>query len=233
MSLAAAKRRRRGDTSPAPVVLVTGFEPFGGFDRNPSALVAQALDGITIGGAKVVGRVLPVDLKAIDAAIAATLKAVSPAAVIALGLAGSEPVIRLERVALNVADFSMPDNAGNRSRNAPIDSRGPDARLSRLPLEAILEALLAAGIPARLSETAGLYLCNAAMYRLLGRLSAGVPGGFIHLPPLPEQVAAQLRGMSGRPPERGAALASMALELQRRAVEIAIGATLAARRRGR
>lgn len=230
MTPAAARRKRRGGTAPSPVVLVTGFEPFGGFDRNPSALVAQALDGITIAGARVVGRVLPVDLEAIDAEVAAALKAASPAAVVALGLAGSEPVIRLERVALNVADFSMPDNAGNRRRNAPLDPRGPDARLSRLPLEGILEALLAAGIPARLSETAGLYLCNAAMYRLLGRLPDGVPGGFIHLPPLPEQVAAQLRGMAGRPPERGAALASMGLDLQRRAVEVAIAATLAARR---
>lgn len=227
MKRAPARPRSRGASASPPVALVTGFEPFGSFDRNPSALIAEALDGATVAGVRIVGRVLPVDLNAVDGALAAALRATGPDAVIALGLAASEPVIRLERVALNVADFTTPDNAGNLSRNAPLDPKGPDARSSRLPLEAILEALLGAGIPARLSETAGLYLCNAAMYRLLARLPAGVPGGFIHLPPLPEQVAATIRGMAGRPPERGAALASMPLDLQRRAIEIALATTFA------
>lgn len=214
-------------TKPATIVL-TGFEPFGGFARNPSALIVEALDGRTLAGARILGRILPVDLAGLDAALGKALAGTAPSAVIALGLAASEPVIRLERVALNVADFSTPDNTGAISRNAPLDPAGPDARLSRLPLEAILDGLLAAGVPARLSETAGLYLCNAAMYRLLGRVKAPTPCGFIHLPPLPDQIATLLRGRDGRPPERGLPLASMGLDLQRQAVEIAIAATIAA-----
>lgn len=209
-------------------ILLTGFEPFGGFARNPSALIVEALDGRTIAGVRILGRILPVDLAGLDAALGKALAGATPKAVIALGLAASEPVIRLERVALNVADFSIPDNTGALSRNAPLDPTGPDARLSRLPLEAILDRLLEAGIPARLSETAGLYLCNAAMYGLLGRVAAPTPCGFIHLPPLPDQVATLLRGRDGRPPERGLSLASMGLDLQRQAVEIAVAATAAA-----
>jgi hypothetical protein len=138
-------------------VLVTGFETFGGHDENPSALVATTLDGREIAGARVIGRILPVDLDGLDAALDAALADQNPDAVLAFGLAGNEAVIRLERVALNVADFGIPDNAGGMRRNAPLEPGGPDARFSRLPLEAILDATLAAGIPARLSDTAGLY----------------------------------------------------------------------------
>ena len=213
-----------------PRVLVTGFETFGGHDENPSALVARALDGREIGGARVVARILPVDLARLDAALDAAMAEVTPDMAIAFGLAGDEAVIRLERVALNVADFAIPDNGGAVHRNLPLEPGGPDARFSRLPLERILDAVLAAGIPVRLSQTAGLYLCNALMYRLLARLPAGVPGGFIHLPPLPAQVAAAIRGAGGRVAERGTGLASMALELQIQAVEIAVATTLGSRR---
>ncbi|MFM8679547.1 MAG: hypothetical protein ACKOGH_08050 [Alphaproteobacteria bacterium] len=126
----------------APTVLVTGFEPFDGDEENPSALVARALDGRRIAGAAIRCRLLPVSLDGLDAALDAALGDLSagPRAVIALGLAGGEAVIRLERVALNVADFRIPDNAGALARNLPLEPGGPDARLSRLPLEAILAA---------------------------------------------------------------------------------------------
>jgi pyroglutamyl-peptidase len=102
-------------------VLVTGFETFGGHDENPSALVATTLDGREIAGARVIGRILPVDLDGLDAALDAALADQNPDAVLAFGLAGNEAVIRLERVALNVADFGIPDNAGGMRRNAPLD----------------------------------------------------------------------------------------------------------------
>jgi pyroglutamyl-peptidase len=208
-------------------VLVTGFETFGGHDENPSALVAGALDGREIAGARVAARILPVDLARLDAALEAALAEVAPDVAIAFGLAGDEAVIRLERVALNVADFGIPDNGGALHRNRALEPGGPDARFSRLPLEAILDATLAAGIPARLSQTAGLYLCNAAMYRLLGKLAASRPCGFIHLPPLPGQIARRLRGADGRAEGRGAGLASLSLDLQIRAAEIAVATALA------
>ena len=213
----------------SPTVLVTGFEPFGGDDENPSAEVARALAGRRVAGAGIACRILPVDLDRLDAALDAALAGLAspPAAVLALGLASSEAVIRLERVALNVADFSIPDNAGALARNRPLEPGGPDARLSRLPLDSILAALLARGIPARLSETAGLYLCNAAMYRLLGRLPAGMPCGFVHLPPLPAQVARRIAKAGGRISGRDPGLASMPVDLQIRAIEVAVEATLA------
>jgi pyroglutamyl-peptidase len=208
--------------------LITGFEPFGGYATNPSADVARALDGRRVAGVPVVGRVLPVDMAALDRALAAVLRAVDPAAVILLGLAPGEAVIRLERVALNLADFSIPDNAGVRARDLTLDPRAGAALWSRLPLRAIRSNLLAAGIPARLSETAGTYLCNAVMYRALAKLPRRVRCGFIHLPLSPAEVAARLDSDSG-----GAAQPSMSLSVQRKAVEIALAATLATRAKTR
>src|SRR6185437_14168316 len=143
-------------------VLITGFEPFGGDATNPSQAIAEALDGRRIADMPVVGSVLPVEMARLDGALAAALRELDPAVVILLGLAEGEPVVRLERVALNLADFRIPDNAGDRRADEPLDPRGPAALSSRLPLREIRTALLAAGIPARLSETAGTYLCNAA-----------------------------------------------------------------------
>jgi pyroglutamyl-peptidase len=202
--------------------LVTGFEPFGGDAGNPAADIARALDGTRIEGVPVVGCVLPVDMAALDLALAAALRGLDPVAVILLGLAPGEPMIRLERVALNLADFSIPDNAGAVVSDRVLDADSGPALWSRLPLREIQAKLLKAGIPARLSETAGTYLCNAALHRALSILPRRVPCGFIHLPLRPADVALRLGRDSG-----AQNLASMALPLQRKAVEIALAATLA------
>ncbi len=205
-------------------VLVTGFEPYGGYELNPSAEIARRLDGARIDGVPVVGRVLPVDLAALEASLVAAFAAADPAAVLLLGLAPGEAAIRLERVALNLADFTVPDNSGARATDRKLDGRpgAPDALRARLPLRAIQTRLLAAGIPARLSESAGTYLCNAALYCALRRLPARIPCGFIHLPLLPAEVAVRLEREPGAscPP-------SMAFPFQRRAVEMALAVTLA------
>jgi pyroglutamyl-peptidase len=201
------------------VALVTGFEPYGGMAHNPSAEIARRLHGARIGGVPVVGTLLPVDIGRLDAALKDALSGIEPVAVILLGLAPGETCIRLERVALNLADFPIPDNAGTKARDQPLDRRGPAALVSRLPLRPIEHRLLGMGIPARLSESAGTYLCNAAMYRALAWLPRRVPCGFIHLPLLPAQVAIGLE--SG-----GAAQPSMAFPVQRRAIEIALELSL-------
>src|SRR5258708_5646804 len=193
--------------------LVTGFEPFGGYARNPSAEIAQQLDGSRIAGVPVVGPVLPVDMAARDRALIGALRGVDPAAVILLGLAPGEAVIRLERVALNLADFTIADNAGMRLADRSLDKAAGAGLWARLPLRAIQAKLLAAGIPARLSETAGTYLCNAALYRALAAVPRRLPCGFIHLPLLPAEVAA-----GPRPDQAPAPPPSLALSLHPYAV---------------
>jgi pyroglutamyl-peptidase len=137
-------------------------------------------------------------------------------------------VVRLERVALNLAAFEIPDNAGRLIEDRALEKAGDAALWSRLDLAAIRRALLDHGIPVRLSSTAGNYLCNAAMYRFLRALPASVPCGFIHLPYLRAQVAAMLEEPVTR--ELGH-YASMEFPTLRRAVEIALEASLGGRSR--
>src|SRR5437763_7319903 len=173
-------------------ILVTGFEPYGGRRINPAAEVARALDGTVVDGFAVIGAILPVSQRGLGERLEALLAELAPAIVISLGLAPGEPMIRLERFGLNLLDFEIPDNDGIRLADAPIEANGSTAVRASLPLRAIEAALLEAGIPARLSSTAGTYLCNATLYGLIRLLEARFPaslGGFVHLPYLPEQVA--------------------------------------------
>src|SRR5467141_4748320 len=175
------------------VILVTGFESFAGHVVNPSAEVAKALDGRVVGPAVVRSAVLPVHHTEATPAVIRLVEESDPLAIVHLGLAGGRARIALERVAVNVMDFERPDNAGYRASGEPCVAGGPVAYFSTLPLGAILEALVADGVPAYLSNTAGTYLCNQTMYttrHLLDRRGLAVPAGFIHLPQSAAMVAA-------------------------------------------
>lgn len=217
----------------ARVALVTGFEPYGGRGRNPAGEVAARLDGSEVAGVRVVGRQLPVAFAALDAAVETMLAEVDPAVVVSLGLCPGEAVIRLERVGINLADFDIPDNDGAVLIDQPLDAMGAAARFATLPLRKIQSALLQAGIPARLSSSAGTYLCNKALYRFLTALEQrgrAVPCGFIHLPYLPEQVAgmiAEMQAARSIERQRRPEIPSMGLELMLEAVRLALAVSLA------
>jgi pyroglutamyl-peptidase len=173
-------------------VLVTGFEPYGGRNLNPAQEIMNQLDGQTLFGCDIVGRSLPVRFSALRQQIASLLDDVQPDIVISLGLWPGAGLIRIERVALNVADFAIADNAGQRLIDQPVSRYGETALLATLPIRAIEAALLDEGIPARVSNTAGTFLCNACLYGVLegaSKIEKPVKCGFLHLPYLPEQVA--------------------------------------------
>ena len=204
---------------PAPI-LITGFEPFAGLATNPSADIAANLDGQEIAGHRVVARLLPVEFARYRKELDALLRETAPALYVGFGLASGEDMIRIERFGVNLADFDIPDNAGARHAGRKIEAAGPDARASTLPCAEIRAALLEAGIPARLSNSAGSYLCNAALYSALG-LCTSIPCGFIHLPYASEQVAALLR--EGKGPLNGESVAaSLPIEMMVAAAEIVL-----------
>ena len=191
-----------------------------------------ALNGREIGGAEVIGRALPVAIASIKANIATILREISPSAVISLGLWPGEPMIRLERIGINIADFEIADNEGAICRDLEVSGNGSLARAASLPLRNIEQELLAAGIPVRLSSTAGTYLCNACIYSFLEAVeneARHIPCGFIHVPYTPEQVAqlvADIRNSQRLEQHQRADLVSMELSRTIRAVEIAIDVTL-------
>lgn len=178
--------------------LVLGFEGYQGRSGNPAAAVADALDGLAEGGVQVIGVTLPVVYDGLIARIEALLDQHTPQIAVGLGLWPGEPMIRLEQLAYNRAEFEMPDNAGRIVSGEPLIEGGPVALEATLPVDRIASELLARGIPARSSQTAGTFLCNATLFALL-HAAAARPGvrrcGFVHLPYLPEQVAALARAI--------------------------------------
>lgn len=171
-------------------LLLTAFEPFGGADMNP-AQEAVRLVPERIGDVDIVKMDVPVVFgRAIDA-VAAAVEREKPDAVLCIGQAGGRAAITPERVAINVDDASIPDNAGAQPIDRPIVPGGPAAYFSTLPVKAMVAAIRQAGLPASLSNTAGTFVCNHLMYGVLHLLATrcpGVRGGFMHVPFAPQQV---------------------------------------------
>ncbi len=192
-------------------VLVTGFEAFGGEPLNPSAQIAEALDGQVIGGRRVVGAVLPCVFGASVAELKRRMKEVQPELVICVGQAGGRAAITPERVAINVDDARIADSAGGQPVDRAIVRGGPAAYFSTLPVKAMVAALRAEGVPAEVSQTAGTFVCNHVFYGLMHALrrKRGVRGGFIHVPFLPGQAKA---GHASLPLETMVAAVARAVE---------------------
>lgn len=158
-------------------ILVTGFGPFLEHVVNPSAIVAEALRS-------------PPDLHSVILPVRfgdsfrrlQQEKTTLYDFVLMLGLAGQASKIRLERVALNLEDSHSPDEGGELRRNSLIDSAGPAARFSDLPLDEWCELLQAEGHEIEVSNHAGTYVCNSIYYRALSEITS--PSLFVHLPPL-------------------------------------------------
>ncbi len=172
-----------------PTVLLTGFEPFENEPLNPSWEAVRRLEGEVIAGHTVVSARLPVVFGAALESIEAALEATRPALAIAVGQAKGIAGLQLERVALNLDDARIPDNAGRQPVDTPVIANAPTAYLTTLPVKAMMAALLQAGIPAHVSQSAGTFVCNHVFYGLrhLAESRPGLRAGFIHIPLLPEQ----------------------------------------------
>ncbi|MDB6170085.1 MAG: pyrrolidone-carboxylate peptidase [Verrucomicrobia bacterium] len=172
-------------------ILITGFEPFGGGKVNPSEEIARQLNGQIIGGHEVAGRILPCVFGAANLEMRTLLRTVDPALVIAVGQAGGRSSITPERIAINVDDARIPDNAGRRPVDVAVVARGPAAYWSTLPIKSIVEEMRSRKIPAAVSQTAGTFVCNHVFYGLMHTLRArrSIRAGFIHVPFLPAQAS--------------------------------------------
>jgi pyroglutamyl-peptidase len=175
-----------------PTALVTGFAPFAGEAINPSLEIARALDGKSIAGHRVVGAELPTEFATALPLLRKLIAKHRPVVVMALGLAGGRNDIAIERVAINLIDARIPDNAGAQPVDVRIVDNAANAYFSTLPVKSMLAALRAAGIPAALSLSAGTFVCNQVFFGLAQLLSERYPkirGGFVHVPYLRQQAA--------------------------------------------
>ena len=172
-------------------ILVTAFDPFGGEAVNPAQLAVEALP-CSIGGHTIVKYTVPTVFGRSADLVIARMEALRPDAVVCVGQAGGREAITPERVAINIMDAVITDNAGVSPKDQPIIPGGPAAYFSTLPVKAMVSAIRDAGLPGKLSNTAGTFVCNQLLYRVLHHVAARMPHcrcGFIHVPCLPAQAA--------------------------------------------
>lgn len=169
-------------------LLITGFAPFGGDELNPSWQAVSALPD-AVGAWELIKRELPVTFRGAPTALFEAIDECEPDAVLMVGLAGSRGVVTPERQGYNEIVARIPDNEGNQPQNEPVVPGGPEILFSTLPVEDMTEAIRAAGVPARLSDSAGRFVCNALLYSALCHLEQSddpIPAAFIHVPATPE-----------------------------------------------
>lgn len=172
-------------------VLLTGFEPFNQESINPAWEAVRLLAGWSGDGFVVEVRQLPCVFGESIGVIQEALATLKPDVVIAVGQAGARVDISIERIAINVDDAPIPDNARRQLVDEPVVDGGPAAYFSTLPIKAIVAALRAQGVPASVSQTAGTFVCNHVFYGVM-HATSGTPvrAGFVHIPYLPKQAAA-------------------------------------------
>ncbi|MBR2384098.1 MAG: pyroglutamyl-peptidase I [Clostridia bacterium] len=168
-------------------LLITGFEPFGGQNINPSWQSVLALEN-QIGDCQLTKLEIPTAFKRGADCVLKKAKEINPDVIICVGQAGGRNAVTLEVVAINLMDANIPDNLGYKPINTPILEDGENAYFSNLPIREMVEAINREGVPSKLSYSAGAFVCNEVLYTLLHEYNGTcVKVGFIHVPFLPEQ----------------------------------------------
>jgi pyroglutamyl-peptidase len=171
-------------------VLVTGFEPFGGEKLNPSWEIVHALPA-TLGGHRIEKLLVPTEFGRSVQVVVRAIGKFKPGLVLCIGEAGGRSRMSVERVAINVSDARIADNAGRQPIDEPVRGGGPAAYLCTLPVKSMVAAIAKAGVPAEVSNSAGTFVCNQLIYGVLDHIadkSLAVRAGFMHVPYLEAQV---------------------------------------------
>lgn len=198
-------------------VLLTGFQPFGGETINPAWVSVRELTGRKILEYEIVTGEIPVTRYSALEETEKLILQYEPEIVINVGQAGGSLEMRVERIGINCDDYSIPDNDGNQPKGEAVFEEGPAAYFVTVPIKAMVREMVAAGVPAIVSNSAGTYLCNHICYGVAHIAATRYPHiltGFIHIPFLPEQAA----GKRGRP--------SMALSTLVMGLEAAVTAAI-------
>lgn len=171
-------------------ILISGFDAFGGEKINPSIEVVKLLPE-EIKGAKIIKLEIPtIRYKSVEK-LKEVIEKEKPDVVLNIGQAGGRADITVERIGINIDDFSIEDNGGNKPIDEAILNNAPDAYFVKLPIKSMVKKMKDNNIPASISNSAGTFVCNHVIYNM-AHLSnteyTKMKTGFIHIPFLPEQV---------------------------------------------
>ena len=168
-------------------LLITGFDPFGGENINPSWEAVKELPD-HIGDWQITKMEIPTVFGAAADQVIAAAEGLQPNAILCIGQAGGRAAVTPEVVAINLQEARIPDNRGNQPMNTPVVKGGPAAYFATVPVREMVQTIQAASIPAALSYSAGTFVCNDVLYRLLHHFDGtATQAGFIHVPYLPQQ----------------------------------------------
>ncbi|QOY34067.1 pyroglutamyl-peptidase I [Anaerobacillus isosaccharinicus] len=174
-------------------ILVTGFEPFGGMEVNPTSALVKSLQEETLVGFEIHSCTLPVVYDHCVQTLITKINEVNPDVVICCGLAFGRGSITIERIGINVKDTAGEGLKGDNQGEKPVDEKiipdGPDGIFSTIPIRTMVNELVKNGIPAKVSNTAGTYICNNTLYGVLNFISLNkrqIKAGFVHFPATPE-----------------------------------------------
>ena len=180
----------------AKTLLITGFDPFGGETVNPSWEAVCRLPE-QIGAFRLIKQQLPTVYGRAPALAIAKTEEIRPDAIVCVGQAGRRAAVTPEVIGINLREGRIADNDGVLLTDTPIDSDGPAAYFSTLPVRRMVDAIRAADLPAALSYSAGAFVCNDLLYSLLHHFRDNdLPIGFIHVPFLPEQAGEGVPSMT-------------------------------------
>ena len=168
-------------------LLITGFDPFGGGTINPAWEAVKLLPE-TVGNYQLRKLEIPTVYGEGAARVLEAAEEFCPHLILCVGQAGGRSAVTPERIAVNIRDAKIPDNAGNRPVGEFVVAEGPAAYFTTVPVKAMADAIVAAGLPAMVSNSAGAFVCNDTLYLLLHRFTGtDTRVGFVHVPYLPEQ----------------------------------------------
>lgn len=171
-------------------ILITGFDAFGGEAINPSEKAVFSLPD-EICGAKIVKKILSTTAYRCLRELRLAILEENPDIVLCIGQAGGSTGLCVEKVAINLNDFRIADNEGNKLMDTPIFKDGANAYFTDLPVKAMVKEIKKRGIPAAVSYSAGTFVCNHVFYGCLYMIEKefqNLKGGFIHIPYLTSQV---------------------------------------------
>lgn len=174
-------------------VLLTGYEPFGDYETNPSARLASDLNDVTADEYTIIGKELPVVFDEARPLVEDAIETHQPEVVLSTGLMPGREAVTVERVGINVRDYDgVPDNADQIPVDVSVTDTGPAAYFATVPIRSLVSAARNVGVPARISNTAGTHLCNNILYatrHYIVENDLPIESGFVHVPFTHEQVA--------------------------------------------
>ena len=168
-------------------LLITGFDPFGGETINPAWEAVKLLPE-TIGEYALTRLEIPTVFGKASETVLEAARRLNPDRILCIGQAGGRKAVTPEMIGVNLRHGRIADNAGNQPQDEPIVPHGPAAYFATVPVRAMAQAIEDAGLPASVSYSAGVYVCNDTLYSLLHHYAGtSVQVGFIHVPFLPQQ----------------------------------------------